>query len=217
MTSDDHNLVPSERGELARSGGETHPILSEIAGDLVARANKKDEPVPQGSRIGDPKIMLYETSMGQSFHNVYIFGPLFWISFSCVNEWDCELAAKVKEVGAGAVPEFCRLLTLRERDRGLSSNFEYRLPTEDESSKAKGWRDGADYKGAGITMEAWWDEVSDIRVGDPFRIILAHVESRPVGPNGELARGGEQKEEPATQVRIDFASATANPWVTPEG
>ena len=78
MTPDDHNLVPSERGELARSGGETHPILSEIAGDLVARANKKDEPVPQGSRIGDPKIMLYETSMGQSFHNVYIFGPLFW-------------------------------------------------------------------------------------------------------------------------------------------
>ena len=103
MTSGDHNLIPSERGELARSGGETHPILSEMAGGLLASVKQKDELaparpkdelaqpkgelVPQGSRIGDPKIMLYETSTGEKFHHIFFREPLFWISFSCVNEW----------------------------------------------------------------------------------------------------------------------------------
>ena len=32
-----NQLIPSERGELVRSGDDVHPILSEIAGDLVAR------------------------------------------------------------------------------------------------------------------------------------------------------------------------------------
>lgn len=191
MTSGDHNLIPSERGELARSGDEAHPILAEMAGDLLASVKQKDELAParpkdelaqpkgelapQGSRIGDPENMFYETSTGEKFHHIFFREPLFWISFSSVNEWDCELAAKVKAVGAASVPEFCRFLTLtefclfltlRERDRGLSSNFEYRLPTEDEGSKAISWQNGAHYKGSLLP---------DLSVDYPFRIILART------------------------------------------
>ena len=43
MTSDDHNLILSERAELARGGDETHPILSKLASDLLARADEKVE------------------------------------------------------------------------------------------------------------------------------------------------------------------------------
>ena len=177
MTSGDHNLIPSERGELVRSGDEAHPILSEMAGDLLASVKQKDELAPQGSRIGDPENMFYETSTGEKFHHIFFREPLFWISFSSVNQWNCELAAKVKAVGAAAVPEFCRFLTLtefclfltlRESDRGSSSNFEYRLPTEDEGSKAISWQNGAHYKGSPLLLP-------DLSVDYPFRIILART------------------------------------------
>ena len=104
MTSVDHLLILSERGELARGGGETHPILSEIAGDLVARAKEKDERVQQWPCMNPRFGELYRNSLDQSF----FFFREFWISFKSMLKWDCELAAKAQAVGAEAVPEFCQ-------------------------------------------------------------------------------------------------------------
>ncbi len=58
MTSDDHNLILSERAELARGGDETHPILSKLASDLLARADERVELFTSKSRdeLEEPDI-----------------------------------------------------------------------------------------------------------------------------------------------------------------
>jgi hypothetical protein len=60
MRSGDHNLILSHRGELVRGGGAVHPILSEIAGDLVARSKKKGELTKTKRELADDAPVRFQ-------------------------------------------------------------------------------------------------------------------------------------------------------------
>ena len=176
--------ILSERGELVRGGDETHPILSEMASDLLAHAEEnrelaqpKAKRIPQWPRIEPRFGELCLNSLDQSF----FFFHGFWISFKSMLKWDCELGAKTQAVGAEAVPEFCRTLTLRERSMGLSSHWEYRSPTRDEAVTFDNFRLGAWDHGDMSSHNGW----SELEYGTPsvvsefpFRLLLARPSKR---------------------------------------
>ncbi len=190
MPEDGHSIEPVPGGELSPRGEGGNPILSQMARDLLAR-DKETEQVPQVPPVLDPEEVTYTNSLGQRFHFIYFNKPLFWMSFCPVSELDYAIVMGEMPSGPEGISEFCQRLTLGERSRGLSRDWVYRLPTEDESSGAISWREGADRWGSPIASEAWWDEVWSIDAGDPFRIILIK-ESRAL-PMATYEQSGDEE------------------------